>query len=87
MTPRFLTAVHAISADLGDRVVVVDLRDGSCLELNASGSRIWRGLERELPTADIVRDLASHFGIDEARAAGDVSSLIDQLRRQGLLAS
>jgi coenzyme PQQ synthesis protein D (PqqD) len=87
MTPPFTTAVHAISAEVGDLVVVVDLRDNSSFELNATGSRIWRCLERDLQPADIAKDLVSHFGIDEKRAAVDVSALIDQLREHGLLNS
>jgi coenzyme PQQ synthesis protein D (PqqD) len=87
MTSPFTTAVHAISAEVGALVVIVDLRDNSSFELNATGSRVWRCLERDLQPADIAKDLAAHFGIDEKRAAVDVSALIDQWREHGLLNS
>jgi hypothetical protein len=64
----------------------VDLRDGRCVELNPTAGRVWQGLERGLSAAEIARDLANAFGIEEARAAADVQTLMGDLRAQGLLA-
>ncbi len=85
MTPGFATAIHAIGVELDGAVVVVDMRDGGCLALNPAAARIWRGLERELGPDEIASDLASHFGIDAARAAADVASLVAGLKARGLL--
>jgi len=87
MTVRFATAIHAVGVQTGGELVVVDLRDGACLRLNASGARIWRGLESGLAVEEIAREIAGRFGIDQTRAAADVAAFLEDLRARGLLAS
>jgi hypothetical protein len=83
----FATPIHALSMKVADAVVlIVDLRDGRCVELNRTAGRVWQGLESGLSATEIARDLAKEFGIEEARAAADVHALMSDLRAQGFLA-
>lgn len=70
---------------LGDAAVLVQLSTDSIFELNATGSRIWSGLERGAPVADIVAELVRDFDVDTSMAERECQRLIDDLTARGLL--
>jgi hypothetical protein len=71
----------------GDDVVVLDLQGSVYLKLNGSGRVLWERLA-ESPTSEseLVQALIDRYEIDEARAAGDVSTFLADLRQRRLLA-
>jgi hypothetical protein len=68
------------------RVVVMDVATGSCVALNRTGAALWRALVAGASEDGLAGVLADGFGIDLARARGDVGSFLEALRARGLLA-
>jgi len=81
----FGTALHALTVQVEGALFVVDLRDGGCFELNGAAAVIWRGLVGGRPPAEISRELAARFGIDEPRAQADVAAFVSGLAARGLV--
>lgn len=86
LASRVRLADHVLCRDLGDEVVLLDLRSGIYFSLDAVGSRIWRLLRRPQPLAAVVGTLLEEYDVTEARCAADVVRLVTQLRDRGLVA-
>lgn len=69
----------------GDDVVVLDLQGSVYLKVNGSGRVLWERLVEPCTEADLVALLVAEFGIDEDRAAADVTGFLTDLRARGLL--
>jgi len=85
MDELFATALHALTVDVEGGPVIVDLRDGTSVALNDVAAAIWRGVVRGEPAADVSRELASRFAIDEQRASADVAAFLSTLAARGLV--
>jgi len=67
--------------------ILMNKATGDCFELNRVGVEVWRRLgEGELPEV-IVSELAILYGAPVATVSSDVSELLTQLSRHGLLES
>jgi Coenzyme PQQ synthesis protein D (PqqD) len=69
----------------GDDVVVLDLVGSVYLKLNGSGRLLWETLAEPTTERALVAALMEHYGIDESRAAADVTAFLDDLRARGML--
>jgi hypothetical protein len=69
----------------GDDVVVLDLRGSVYLKLNGTGRVLWEALVEPRTDTELATALVEKYGIDEERAAADVSAFLDDLRRRDLL--
>lgn len=70
---------------VGDDVVVLDLEGSVYLKLEGSGRALWEALTEPRTEADLVEVLTGRYAIEPDRAARDVASFLDQLRRRDLL--
>ena len=70
----------------GDDVVVLDLEGSVYLKLNGSGRLLWERLASPCTEGDLQAVLVDHYGIDEQRAAADVTAFLGDLRRRHLVA-
>lgn len=71
---------------VGDEVIVLDLRSNAYLSINESGTALWEMLVDGSKPATMVDRLSSEFGIDESRARADVEAFVATLRERELLA-
>ena len=55
-------------------------------ELNETGWLVWDGLERGSSLAEIAGLLADRYEPEGASIAADITQLVDELRRLGLVA-
>jgi Coenzyme PQQ synthesis protein D (PqqD) len=69
----------------GDDVVVLDLRGSVYLKLNGTGRVLWEALVEPRTAAELATALVEQYGIEDERAAADVSAFLDDLRRRDLL--
>jgi hypothetical protein len=75
---------HLAWQALGDEVVVIDLRSGTAIGLNPTGTAIWPQLERA-DEAEICAELSRRFSVDERTAAADLLEFTRDLCARGLL--
>jgi len=85
MDTLFATALHAVTVEVDGAPVIVDLREGTSVALNGAAAAIWRGLVRGRSPAQVARELAAGFGIDEQRAEADVAAFLSTLAARGLV--
>jgi len=68
-----------ISTDLGDEVVILDLKASMYYGLNAVGARIW-SLIQEPRTIEEIRDaLVSEYEVEPERCESDLIALLQSL--------
>ena len=68
-----------------DEALIFDLRSGGFFSLDRVGAEVWTGLQGGLEPAQIVRGIAGKYGVDEQTVQRDVSELLDELSREGLM--
>jgi hypothetical protein len=69
-----------------DETVILDLRSSTYFSTNATGTVLWRELERGTTRAQLIRALLNEFEVGEERAAADVDAFVAACRQRGLLA-
>jgi hypothetical protein len=70
---------------LGDGAVLVDLRSGTCFELNRTGAEVWDLLAGGATIDIICATLAGRYGVPDETIAGDVRSVVEALKQQELV--
>jgi hypothetical protein len=78
---------HVRTTITQDGAVLMNIKGGSMLTLNATGSIIWRQLSDGRTPAQIAAQLSSEFGIPLADASADVKAFLEQLEAQHLIES
>ncbi|MCA5892868.1 PqqD family protein [Isoptericola sp. NEAU-Y5] len=71
--------------EIDGELVLLDLSTSAYLTTNAAGSLLAKVLVDGAERGDLVAALVGEYGIDEARAAGDVDDFLEQLRSRDLL--
>lgn len=73
--------------EVDETVLVLDLRSGKYLELNATGSVLWKRLAEGSADEDqLVAALQEEFEVSDEQARTDVTAFLASLRQGGLLA-
>ncbi len=70
---------------VGDEVIVLDLRSNSYLSINHSGTALWELLVDGSTPDTMAARLVSEFGVDEGQARTDIEEFVAMLTKQGLL--
>jgi hypothetical protein len=70
---------------VGDEIVVLDLRSNAYLSINQSGTALWGLLVDGSTPATMEARLVSDFGVDDDQARADVEAFVAMLDEQGLL--
>jgi hypothetical protein len=68
-----------------DEALIVDLESGGFFSLDRVGTEVWTGLQDGLDLAQIVDAIAGKYGVDEQTVQRDVSDLLEELSREGLM--
>lgn len=55
------------------------------IKLNATGAKIWRGIEEGLDAPAIAERLADEYSISPEHAQKDVDTFIERMRKTGLM--
>ncbi len=83
-TPRRPRA-DVVARRMGRTGVLVDLRTSRIFELNNTAARVWELLAAAKSSSEIVGNLAREFSVDESALGRELSRLMGQLDREGLL--
>ena len=81
----FRAQLHVISAQHGDRTVLLDAQAEKYYSLNATGRLVWDLLCDGTTSEFIVDDLFRRFGGDRSVLVDDVQRLLDHLMSRGLV--
>jgi hypothetical protein len=74
-----------VSSRLGDAGVLVNLRTNRILEVNATGIRIWELIGDGQAMSGIARQLQEEFDVDREQLQRELTRLVDDLVREGLV--
>ena len=69
----------------GEETVLLDLQNKVYYSLNATGTRIWRGLKKGLSASEISQLLQHEFDVEPQRADDAVAALLARLHEQQLV--
>lgn len=84
---RLALSSDASVAALDGEAVVLHLRTGRFFRVNRAGTPLLAAIQRAggATRDELVRSLASEFGIDDARAGADVDAWLSLARSAGLV--
>jgi hypothetical protein len=70
---------------VGDDIVILDLRSSQYLSANASAGLLWRGLERGASRDELIAELTREYEVEPDTAAADVDEFLADCRARDLL--
>jgi hypothetical protein len=71
--------------EVDGEVIALGLESSTYFATNSSGTLLWRRLAEGTTRAELVSDLMTTFGLEQAHAQADVDAFLDDLRGRGLL--
>lgn len=78
---------EVICQPVGDESILLDLKNETYFELNATGTLVINELRANRDLDDISRIISERFSLDYAAAKNDVHALIHELLASGLVTS
>jgi hypothetical protein len=84
-TDTFSIAPDVMAQEVGDEIVILDLRSGTYFGLDPVGARIWRHAEAGKSLDGICEELLAEFDVSGADARRDAAELLEQLVARALI--
>lgn len=78
-------AKHIVSAQQGDRTILLDVHRGHYYSLDGVGSQIWAMLQDGMELHQIEERLVGEYAAPREQIVRDLSALVEQLRRKALV--
>jgi hypothetical protein len=87
MNPPSSVRVHidVVSQQLGDEVVLLNLKTGVYWGLNKTGAAFWQEIEKDGDVQRVLAALQERYDASEPQIAQAVRELVAQLLKEGLL--
>lgn len=82
---RLTPSPDAATSAVGDETVILHLVNGTYYGLDAVGTQIWAMIKEGVATADICRQLAAKYAIDQPTMEADARRFLTDLEAQGIL--
>ena len=82
---KFSSSPNVASSVHDNGIVLLHIRNGFFFASNATGARIWRGVEERQSLEAIVKDITDEYQIDQTTARVHVESFLIELERQKLI--
>jgi hypothetical protein len=82
---RFTANPEAAASFHDDGIVILHTGKGSVFTSNAAGARIWRGVERRLPSDAIAEEISGEYRIARATASEHTIRFLAELERHQLI--
>lgn len=80
-----VASTNQISSDLGEEVVILNLKDGVYHGLDSVGARIWNLLQESKSINDILNILLEEYDVEPERCERDLLALLEKLEQNGLI--
>jgi len=72
--------------ELQGEAVLLNLKTGVYLGLNAIGTRIWQLLQEDVALSRVMEVMLREYDVTQEKLSGDLLDLVAQMEQQGLLA-
>jgi hypothetical protein len=82
---RYVIPEEVLTAHLQDEAVLLHLGSKRYFRLNATGARIWRGLERGYTTDELLAHICEDFEVEAEEAADAIEEQLSRLCELGLV--
>ena len=73
-----------LTAEVDGELMAMSIERGTCYGLNSVGTRIWALLAEPRTVDDLCALLAGEYDVDAAQCRKEVTSLLEELRAEGL---
>jgi coenzyme PQQ synthesis protein D (PqqD) len=77
---------HIAAVDVEDEIVLYDEETGSMHLLNSSAAVVWKASDGTQPLTLLISDLAALYRVEPAAIFDQVTDLVREMGRHGLLA-
>lgn len=74
-----------LSSDLGEEVIILNLRNGVYYGLDGAGALVWSLLATTRTLAELASAMEAKFTVDADRSLADVTGLVLNLEAEGLV--
>ncbi len=71
--------------EVSGEAVLLDLKSEQYFGLDKVGTHVWQLLNQNLPEESIIEQLLQRYEVDRPTLENDVSQLLDQLEKAGLV--
>ena len=82
---RFTVNRNVVSSLHDHGIVLLHIANGCLFASNATGARIWRGVEERQPLEAIVNEISDEYEIDRPKALEHVECFLHELKQQKLI--
>lgn len=82
---RVVTVQEQVSCNLGDEVVVLQLRDGHYFGLNPVGASVWKLVQTPRTIGEIHRALLEEYAVEAEQCERDLLQLLQKMSAAGLV--
>lgn len=82
---RLRRGPHVTSAEVQGEAVLLDLQQGKYYSLNHTGAAVWELLSQPRTWTELYEALFDRFEVEPETLRSDLSTLLDDLRRHGLV--
>ena len=76
-----------VEARVDSEILALHVEQGKCYAFNVTAAQIWSSLEEPRRVGEIRDELLANFDVDVETCEQQVVEIIDQLVRQGLVAT
>ncbi|HEX8192843.1 MAG TPA: PqqD family protein [Allosphingosinicella sp.] len=75
-----------IEAEVDGELIGLEVEQGLCYGFNATATRIWALIEEPKRLSELQAHLLEEYDVDPETCARELSVLLDELRKDGLVA-
>lgn len=83
--PQFRRVDQALSANVGDDIVALNVASGHCFGMTEVSAAVWQLLEQPIALDSICARLCSDYDVEPERCKIEIAGLIEQMRSEGLV--
>ncbi len=80
-----VASTDQVSCQLGDEVVLLNLKDGAYYGLDTCGATVWEMIKTPIKVSELRDALLSTFDVEDEQCTSDLLGLLEQLAQHGLV--
>lgn len=84
---RYQRRDDVLFSDIGDDIVALSVERGQCYGMEKVTAVVWELLVKPLTLDDLCAQLIDLYEVERGQCRAEVSRLLDQLQREGLISA
>lgn len=76
---------NLIVSELGEEIVMMDMKNGTYLSINKTGRIIWEQIENPILVKDLIQNLMNRFSVDETTCMKETIDFLNKINEQKAL--